>query len=217
MRSMSISVPTPIGRFVSKGGATMPRALYRRSRRRKGAGLLVRRRRRVGRLCAGYALRGALCADVSRRIFRFGLVRLGDSQQWGGGLHDFYAFSPADAPDLEISGDGTVKASLPSVQECRDGLLDPALLYLGFCRRGNLARVFGRDVAFPAGRDVARHLVRGVRGDRGAADRGAFDAGRRETGGDVRLRSRSRPSRQGRRWIECRGRADVGRSDGTPA
>lgn len=38
----------------------------------------------------------------------------GDSQQWGGGLHDFYAFSPADAPDLEISGDGTVKASLPS-------------------------------------------------------------------------------------------------------
>lgn len=134
----------------------------------------------------------------------------GDSQQWGEGLHDFYAFSPADAPDLEISGDGIVKASLPSVQECRDGLLDPALLYLGFCRRGNLARVFGRDVAFPAGRDVARHLVRGVRGDRGAADCGAFDAGRRETGGDVRLRSRSRPSRQGRRWIECRGRADVG-------
>lgn len=41
-----------------------------------------------------------------------------------------------------------MKASLPSVQECRDGLLDPALLYLGFCRRGNLARVFGRDVAF---------------------------------------------------------------------
>ena len=60
----------------------------------------------------------------------------GDSQQWGGGLHDFYAFSPADAPDLEISGDGTVKASLPSVQECRDGLLDPALLYLASAEEG---------------------------------------------------------------------------------
>ena len=60
----------------------------------------------------------------------------GDSQQWGEGLHDFYAFSPADAPDLEISGDGTVKASLPSVQECRDGLLDPALLYLASAEEG---------------------------------------------------------------------------------
>ena len=29
----------------------------------------------------------------------------GDSQQWGEGLHDFYAFSPADAPDLEISAE----------------------------------------------------------------------------------------------------------------
>ena len=60
----------------------------------------------------------------------------GDSQQWGEGLHDFYAFSPADAPDLEISGDGIVKASLPSVQECRDGLLDPALLYLASAEEG---------------------------------------------------------------------------------
>ena len=60
----------------------------------------------------------------------------GDLQQWGEGLHDFYAFSPADAPDLEISGDGTVKASLPSVQECRDGLLDPALLYLASAEEG---------------------------------------------------------------------------------
>ena len=70
----------------------------------------------------------------------------GDSQQWGEGLHDFYAFSPADAPDLEISGDGTVKASLPSVQECRDGLLDLALLYLASAEEGISPETFVYDL-----------------------------------------------------------------------
>ncbi len=67
------------------------------------------------------------CADEFSVSASFGSS---GSQQWGEGLHDFYAFSPADAPDLEIPGDGTVKALLPSVQECRDGAYDPDLLYL---------------------------------------------------------------------------------------
>lgn len=67
------------------------------------------------------------CADESSVSASFDTA---DPQQWGEGLHDFYAFSPADAPGLEIPGDGTVKATLPSIQEYRGGAYDSDLLYL---------------------------------------------------------------------------------------
>ena len=102
-----------------------------------------------------------------------------------------------------------MKASLPSVQECRDGLLDPALLYLASAEEGISPESSVVTLHFRPVVTLLDISFAASGGDRGAADRGAFDAGRRETGGDVRLRSRSRPSRQGRRWIECRGRADV--------
>ena len=81
------------------------------------------------------------CAQAAPAVSRYTLTCADDhsvsasfdtdgSQQWGEGLHDFYAFSPADTPRLEISGDGVLKASLPSVQECRGGAYDPRLLYL---------------------------------------------------------------------------------------